>query len=182
MPPTPRLNVFYALCCVLICLVGSGCADDPNPSIDVDQHNDANSLDANSAPSVDEKSLPPGFLDPAPAPPTSDTIILSGGTLVTQPQVNDSVVVITDQQLIAWGARGKVFVPHDSIGRDMRGKWLIPGTIIAGELVSSDDDLDGSQPLNLVIVDADPANTQATAHVVGTVINGVIDLPEPESN
>ena len=41
-------------------------------------------------------------------------------------EVVDSLVVITDGDLIAWGTRGDVDVPNDSIGFDLRGKWIEP--------------------------------------------------------
>lgn len=70
--------------------------------------------------------LPPGFMDEPPPPPVSDTLVLSGGTLMMGEEISDSVVVIKDGKLLAWGKRGEVSMPNDSIGYDMRGKWLMP--------------------------------------------------------
>ena len=77
--------------------------------------------------SASAERLPPGFLDDAPAPPTSENHVFSGGTLVLDEEINDAVVVIAKGKLVSWGKRGEVDVPNDSIGYDMRGKWLVPG-------------------------------------------------------
>ena len=73
-----------------------------------------------------ESELPPGFLDEAPPGPESDTLVLSGGMLMSTPPIADSVVVITQGKVVSWGARGETDMPDDSIGHDMRGKWLLP--------------------------------------------------------
>ncbi|MEM7080379.1 MAG: hypothetical protein AAF513_17310 [Pseudomonadota bacterium] len=80
-----------------------------------------------SAAKPEEPSMP-GFLDEPPPPPTSDNLILSGGTLVTaDARITDAVVVIAAGELNGWGQRGQVDVPNDSIGYDMRAKWIVPG-------------------------------------------------------
>ena len=110
--------------------------------------------------------LPPGFLDEAPPLPTSDTVILSGGTLVLTPAIADAVVVITDGVVQAWGKRGEVDVPSDSVGRDMRGKWLVPkGSLAAGKTAAftlydgppsaGDSRVVGSVDHDAIVVEAD---------------------------
>ncbi len=78
----------------------------------------------------DQVQMPPGFTDPLPSGPTSNTWVLSGGTLAVDPPITDAVVVIRDGRLAGWGRRGEVDMPNDSIGYDLRGKWLTP----AGEM------------------------------------------------
>ena len=72
--------------------------------------------------------MPPGFLDEPPPKPKSNTLVLSGGDLVLDTVIADAVVVIQNGKLLAWGKRGEVDMPNDSIGADMRGKWISPGT------------------------------------------------------
>lgn len=74
-----------------------------------------------------ERDLPPGFTDEAPPGPTSDTTVLSGGILYAGGAFPDAAIVVTRGKLIAWGSRGEVDMPNDSIGFDMRGKWIAPG-------------------------------------------------------
>ena len=76
-----------------------------------------------------DKPMPAGFLDAPPAPPTSNTVVLSGGNLVLDDVSTDTAIVISNGRLITWGRRGDVDMPNDSIGHDMRGKWLTPGSI-----------------------------------------------------
>lgn len=85
-------------------------------------------------PSTPEPDMPPSFLDEAPPPPTSATEILGGGTLVLPDGsfVNDALIVITNGKLIAWGKRGEVDVPNDSIGYDLRGKWIQTDELAVG--------------------------------------------------
>ncbi len=106
-------------------------------------------------------AAPPGFLDEAPAPPTSATVILSGGTLVLAQPIADAVVVITNGEVQAWGKRGAVDVPSDSVGRDMRGKWLLP----KGELAAGG-------PAAFTLYDGPPS--EAASRVVGSVNHDAI--------
>lgn len=69
--------------------------------------------------------MPPSFMDEPPAPPTSDTIILSGGTLVGLEDLFDAVVVVQENRVIAAGKRGTVPVPPDSVGIDASGKFIV---------------------------------------------------------
>ena len=43
---------------------------------------------------------------------------------MTEPLINDYIVVIHKNQLINWGKRGSVEVPNDSVGVDMRWYWI----------------------------------------------------------
>ena len=104
--------------------------------------------------------MPPGFVDEPPPPPTSDTIILSGGTLLTEPPITDSVVVITDGLVMGWGQRGSQDVPNDSIGKDMRGKWLKP----LGQMASG-------HAANFEVYSAPPEESESTGYVRGTELN-----------
>ena len=110
-----------------------------------------------------QQTLPPGFLDAAPPPPTSDTVVLSGGTLLLDSPLTDSVIVLQGGQVIAYGRRGDVDLPNDSIGRDMRGKWILPGT----DPTKRPSVLTPDQPSDLSIFDEDPRS--ADARVTGRV-------------
>ncbi len=117
-------------------------------------------------------SIPPGFLDDAPPPPTSDTVILSGGTLITDATVPDSVVVIRNGVLRDWGQRGSVNVPNDSVGLNTSGQWIVPGTmedLHAGSLPNLET-WQADTPANLLILDRYPS-TDADA-VTGRYANG----------
>jgi hypothetical protein len=107
---------------VTLILFAAACAEEPKE--DGPQNNNVTDPASSSA----IQALPPGFLDEPPPPPTSDSLVLSGGTLVTQMEIADAIVVVTKGKLIAWGQRGGVAVPNDSIGYDMRAKYIVPGT------------------------------------------------------
>ena len=77
-----------------------------------------------SKPKNEGTSPPASFLDPAPSLPTSQTTIWAGINLMTEPLINDYIVVIHKNQLINWGKRGSVEVPNDSVGVDMRRYWI----------------------------------------------------------
>lgn len=144
---------------VAIILTLSACAENVQP-------------EPTSEPGVtrSEKAMPPGFLDEPPPPPTSATAILSGGILLLPDgsEVVDSLVVITDGDLIAWGTRGDVDVPNDSIGFDLRGKWIEPVLWQA------------QQPAVLRVADQDPRLDAFSDNYVGGYENGTLTLPDPE--
>ena len=77
-----------------------------------------------SAPKDESANAPPSFLDPAPNRPTSETTIWAGINLMTEPPTNDYVLVIHKNQIMKWGKRGSIEVPHDSVGIDMRRYWI----------------------------------------------------------
>lgn len=125
---------------VLLSLVLGGCdgsATTPNPV-------------ATPAPASSE-NLPPSFLDKPPQGPTSDTMILSGGTLITADELFDAVVVVQNGQVIAAGKRGTVPVPADSIGIDASGKFIVA--------VDPERPLIGG-PAELLLYDAHPGTRQ----------------------
>ena len=123
--------------------------------------------------------MPPGFLDEAPPGPTSNTQVLSGGTLVTDATIEDSVVVMTDGKLVAWGERGLVAMPNDSIGFDMRGKWIIPGSweqATAGSL-SETTTLQAGEAANFLIINrAPPFDDLEDGDLAGRVVEGSLVL------
>ncbi len=140
------------------------------------------SADNPEAVATEATEMPPGFLDPAPPPPTSDTLILSGGTLVVMNEdgastIADSVVVVQGTKLVAYGVRGEVDVPNDSIGRDFRGKWLIPGS--PTEAIPSTAGLNIGEDLSLVIVDQPPMGGSVDpATIVGRLADGELKMSD----
>ncbi len=119
--------------------------------------------------------LPPGFTDAPPAGPTAPTQVLSGGILVAAElaaDVEDAAVVITDGRLVAWGKRGEVEMPNQSIGHDLRGKWLAPGR--RGEPFNPNSPLMPDQPAALLIFDQPP---RPGLSPIGYVEAEVISLP-----
>ena len=75
-------------------------------------------------PPSDPKNSPPSFLDPAPSPPTSETTIWSGINMMTDPPMNDLIVIVNENRVVDWGKRGTLEVPNDSVGMDMRAYWI----------------------------------------------------------
>ena len=112
-------------------------------------------------------ALPPSFTDAPPAPPTSDTYVLSGGQLQLAEPIADSIVVIRDGLLMAWGKRGETAVPNDSIGIDVRGKWL----------VTSAESMQIGQLANLRIFNTDPSSTESD-DLHGIVQDGILELTQ----
>lgn len=127
------------------------------------------------------KEMPPGFLDEAPPGPVSNTVVLSGGTLMSEPPITDSAVVITDGLIVAWGKREQVAMPNDSIGKDMRGKWLVPGTTAMLETGTGADQnlLQQGKPGNLLVLTVDPGLTRpGSEHLAGFVADGEIRIDD----
>ncbi|MEM9622053.1 MAG: hypothetical protein AAF993_10420 [Pseudomonadota bacterium] len=155
---TPRNHATVLPTALTIVLLLSACGES-TPSAD------ANTPVSDTA----AAALPPGFTDAPPPPPTSSTQILSGGTLLAEPPVADAVVVITNGQLVAWGKRGEVEVPNDSIGFDVRGMWLQAGPAVS---------LKTGQAANLEIYSTNPASSGAQPK--GYVKGAEISLPESE--
>jgi hypothetical protein len=133
----------------------------------------------------DTQHLPPGFLDEPPPPPSSNTQVLSGGTLVLNQIIPDSVLVVQDGILLAWGARGEVAMPNDSIGLDMRGKWIVPGpfaNLTEGTLPEVDS-WQPQAPANLLIFDKDPRLGKVSEEeIYGRLLDGMLDLPADTEN
>ena len=114
-----------------------------------------------------ETTLPPSFLDEPPPPPTSATEILGGGTLVLTDGtlIEDSLIVITDGKIVTWGRRGEVDVPNDSVGHDLRGKWIQTDKLEVGALA----DLQFSERTSDM--------TEVNSQIIGGYQNGRLDLP-----
>lgn len=151
------IGTVQALALYGVVLLFSGC--DGKPAADA-------SLDPVQEPAStgqrDPQNLPPSFLDEPPAPPVSDTFILSGGTLVTDEDLFDAVVVVQGNRVIAAGKRGEVPVPPDSIGIDASGKFIVADdtevTLIGG-------------PANLTVFDSHPSKSEG-ATVFARVADG----------
>jgi len=157
----------------LLVSLASACGSDTNPTSSV-----------NVAPSETVKTdvMPPGFLDEPPPAPTSNTLVLSGGTLIAEEQIDDSVVVVSQGELTAWGQRGAVSMPNDSIGKDMRNKWIVPGSqadLAAGELPNLAHFQAGASTA-LLIFSEEPSAPWSSDHLVGTLANGNLEMEEEE--
>ena len=125
--------------------------------------------------------LPPGFTDEPPAGPTSSTTVLSGGILYSEDTFEDAAIVITAGKLVSWGTRGEVDMPNDSIGVDMRGKWITPGVQNPdGSLTLRSMPQNGEEASFLIFSDQ-PAEQPDTAALVGWFARGELMLEEAES-
>ena len=126
-------------------------------------------------------SAPPGFTDDPPPPPVSETVILSGGTLLSPDPIPDSLVILTRGRVVGWGRRGSVDVPNESIGSDMRGKWIVAGRLVNGQPRIDHELLKSGAPANLLFLSSDPAIASPAAdHVVGYAADGELTLPESD--
>lgn len=100
--------------------------------------------------------------------------------LLADETIADSVVVITGGELMAWGQRGAVSMPNDSVGKDMRGKWLVPGT--AADLAAGDmpkmDSFQPGQAVQLLIFDRAPTSDWSDRGLVGSFIDATLQMPE----
>lgn len=159
-----------SLIAVLICLAVA-CDDAPQPTQAVSDAAGA------TAPS---NNVPPSFLDPPPPPPTSTTHVLSGATVLSEPQVEDGVVVISQGRLVAWGKRGEVEMPNDSIGHDVRGKWIVAGiwSQSSAPAAATDATFNLGQPANLLILRQPPPVTGELreADLAGRVYQGELQF------
>lgn len=130
-------------------------------------------------------AMPPGFLDTPPPPPTSSTQVLSGGTLVADRMIEDSVVVLTNGTLVAWGKRGEVAMPNDSVGFDLRGHWIMAGSwqqAAAGEL-PLEAPLPVGEAANLVIVrQPPPFENLRESDLGGRVVDGKLELFDAQTD
>ena len=160
----------WSLIVALICLAVA-CGDAPQPTQATSDAAGASALSNNA---------PPGFLDPPPPPPTSTTHVLSGATVLSQPPVEDGVVVISQGTLVAWGKRGEVEMPNDSIGHDVRGKWIVAGTWSQSSptAAATDATFNRGQPANLLILRQPPPVTGELreADLAGRVYQGELQF------
>ncbi len=121
-----------------------------------------------TAPDSPSGELPPGFMDEPPPPPVSDTLVLSGGTLVMEKEIPDSVVFIKDGKLLAFGKRGEVDMPNDSIGYDLRGSFI-----------KATSELKVDEIAQLAFYSESPDNNTSAAQVGGYQL-GELSLPAPK--
>ncbi|MEM7001179.1 MAG: hypothetical protein AAF529_10350 [Pseudomonadota bacterium] len=157
-----RHNTNYLL--LLVCGLLLAACQEPSPSKVAEN---SSPEQPTSQPELDEASLPPGFTDAPPPPPTSNTLVLSGGKLVLGGEtIIDSVVVISDGLIKGWGKRGEVAMPNDSIGKDLRGKWLLPITSLQRDQTAAIDILDSAPAAGLI-----PAGQVRGTNVVLPVSN-----------
>ena len=96
------MKLLLLLCTVNLIVLVSGCSQSKNETA----------------------NMPPSFLDPAPSRPSSETAIWAGVNLLTNPPINDYLLVIEKGRVVGWGQRGSVDVPNDSMGVDMRAYWI----------------------------------------------------------
>ena len=126
-----------------------------------------------------EPEMPAGFLDDAPPPPVSDTIVLSGGNMVLDGVTTDTAIVLQNGKLIAWGKRGEVDMPNDSIGKDLRGKWITPGTLTDLEAATLPNlaALKKGAKANMLVFKTGPDLAGATTDdLYGTITNGELQI------
>jgi|GEM_PF-2093694 len=125
------------------------------------------------APVETSQALPPGYTDAPPPGPTSNTTILSGGTFVLAQNIADSVVVISNNKLIAWGPRGEVDLPNDSIGMDMRGKWIVAGVPadIESNTLTLPSDVISGDPARLLVFNSDPGTTEDLSGALHAIVS-----------
>ena len=153
------MKLFLLLCGVNLIFLGSGCSPSKNET----------------------GNMPPSFLDPAPSRPTSDTAIWAGVNLLTDPPINDYLLVIDKGRVVGWGQRGTVEVPNDSMGVDMRAYWISPKTgaqfqhSSAGKIQLTDFLVLRGRELGKT-----PSLDEAT--LVGEVTNSTLDFFQPEES
>jgi hypothetical protein len=157
-----------ALLALLLLL--TACSDPQPTNVNPPADSTVTKTTMDAAPSSEQ--LPPGFTDTPPPPPTSDTLVLSGGTLVLAEPIDDSVVVIQNNTILAWGQRGQVDLPNDSIGMDMRGKWIIPGVPadVTTSSLDSTASLQQGAAASLLVFSADPLAKGNLAEVLHAIV------------
>lgn len=157
-----KLKVASACLCLVAPLAGCDAPVVPGPPVEPMRE----ALEPAAAP---PPSAPASFLDEPPAPPESDTFILSGGTLIDGEDQFDAVVVVQSKRVIAAGKRGQVPVPPDSIGIDTSGKFITANdpnlTLIGG-------------PADLTVYNKHPEKAE-DASIYARVTNGRYELSEP---
>ena len=153
------MKLLLLLFAVNLIVLGSGCSQSKNETA----------------------NMPPSFLDPAPSRPTSDTAIWAGVNLLTDPPINDYLLVIDQGRVVGWGQRGTVDVPNDSMGVDMRAYWISPKAgakfqqSSAGKIKLTDF---------LVLRGKELGKTPSLdgATIVGEVTNSTLDFFQPEES
>ena len=153
------MKLLLLLCTVNLIVLGSGCSQSKNETA----------------------NMPPSFLDPAPSRPPSDTAIWAGVNLLTDPPINDYLLVIEKGRVVGWGQRGTVDVPNDSMGVDMRAYWISPKAGAQFQQSST-----GKIQLTdfLVLRGSELGKTPSLdeATIVGEVTNSTLDFFQPEES
>ena len=153
------MKIFLLLCGINLIFWGSGCSPSKNET----------------------GSMPPSFLDPAPSRPTSNTAIWAGVNLLTDPPINDYLLVIDKGRVVGWGQRGTVDVPNESMGVDMRAYWISPKAGAQFQYSST-----GKIQLTefLVLRGSELGKTPSLdeATIVGEVSNSTLDFFQPEES
>lgn len=152
-------------------LLSNACSDPEHANVNPQADDTVTNATTDTTQSVGQ--LPPGFTDAPPPQPTSDTLVLSGGTLILAQPINDSVVVIQNNKILAWGQRGEVELPNDSIGMDMRGKWIIAGVAadVEASTIDSAATLQAGAAASLLVFSSDPfagGNLTESLHAIVT--------------
>ena len=153
------MKLLLLLFAVNLIVLGSGCSQSKNETA----------------------NMPPSFLDPTPSRPTSDTAIWAGVNLLTDPPINDYLLVIDQGRVVGWGQRGTVDVPNDSMGVDMRAYWISPKAgakfqqSSAGKIKLTDFLVLRGKELGKT-----PSLDEAT--IVGEVTNSTLDFFQPEES
>ena len=153
------MKLLLLLCTVNLIVLVSGCSQSKNETA----------------------NMPPSFLDPAPSRPTSETAIWAGVNLLTDPPINDYLLVIEKGRVVGWGQRGTVDVPNDSMGVDMRAYWISPKAgaqfqkSSAGKIQLTDFLVLRGRELGKT-----PSLDEAT--IVGEVTNSTLDFFQPEES
>ena len=153
------MKLLLLLCTVNLIVLVSGCSQSKNETA----------------------NMPPSFLDPAPSRPSSETAIWAGVNLLTDPPINDYLLVIEKGRVVGWGQRGSVDVPNDSMGVDMRAYWISPKTgaqfqhSSAGKIQLTDFLVLRGRELGKT-----PSLDDAT--IVGEVTNSTLDFFQPEES
>ncbi|MEM1412837.1 MAG: hypothetical protein AAGH19_10815, partial [Pseudomonadota bacterium] len=143
------------LCSATLLVVLGGCGKAPTPQADGQGTTSVAEQNAATAGSTAaDKVMPPSFLDEAPSGPVSDTIILSGGTLLGETEVFDAIVIVTRGQVVGAGKRGDVPVPADSIGIDTSGRFIE---------INGDAALPQSQRANVIVYEDHPTQVADAA-------------------
>ena len=153
------MKLLLLLCTVNLIVLVSGCSQSKNETA----------------------NMPPSFLDPAPSRPSSETAIWAGVNLLTDPPINDYLLVIEKGRVVGWGQRGSVDVPNDSMGVDMRAYWISPK---AGAQFQQSSE--GKIQLTdfLVLRGRELGKTPSLdeATIVGEVTNSTLDFFQPEES
>ncbi len=153
------MKLLLLLCTVNLIVLVSGCSQSKNETA----------------------NMPPSFLDPAPSRPSSETAIWAGVNLLTDPPINDYLLVIEKGRVVGWGQRGSVDVPNDSMGVDMRAYWISPKAGAQSQQSSA-----GKIQLTdfLVLRGSELGKTPSLdeATIVGEVTNSTLDFFQPEES